>query len=275
MSSQANTSVHEIMPNLRKHTLRQQLSAGPIVGTFAAIPHPVAVEVAGSAGFDFLILDAEHSQLDRSGIENLLRAADAVGTSAIVRVPGSQPEWISSVLDAGASGVLVPRISTAAQARAVVAATRYPPIGERGVGPGRASHYGSRIPEYLQDANQTLLLAIQVESVEAVANIEEIAAVSGIDLIFIGPGDLSVSIAARPAPGLTLEAAVSKVIATCARHERPVGIFMADATQAQQWVSRGVRLLVIAADSMFLHAGATAAAAIGQAAKVGTQGPTS
>lgn len=127
------------------------------IGTFCAIPHPVAVEVIATAGFDFLCIDWEHSQIGRERIEDLVRAADVHGTPAMVRVPGHAPEWIAAALDAGAAGVLVPRISTAAQAKAAVSATRYPPLGERGVGPGRASGYGYRIPDYLASANESLV----------------------------------------------------------------------------------------------------------------------
>jgi 4-hydroxy-2-oxoheptanedioate aldolase len=246
----------------QKHSLRQDLARGPLIGTFAAIPHPVALEITAAAGFDFVIIDAEHAQIDRAGIENLVRAADVVGTGAIVRVPGLTSEWVSSALDAGAGGVLVPRVSTAAQARAAVAAMRYPPIGERGAGPGRASSYGVGLRQYLQTANDNLLLAIQVESAEAVANIDAIAQVPGVDVLFIGPGDLGVSLSVQPPGAPTLEEAIARVIAVCAGHGRTVGIFMPEAAHAQQWLSRGVKFLTIAADSMYLQAAAQAAATL-------------
>jgi len=164
------------------------------IGTFAAIPHPVAIEVTAASGVDFICIDWEHAQIGRERIEDLVRAADVHGVPAMVRVPGHEPESIAAVLDAGAAGVLVPRVSTAEQARAAVQATRYPPVGARGVGPGRAAAYGYRIPDYLASANENLLLAIQVETAEGLANIDAIAAVDGVDVIFIGPGDLSVSI---------------------------------------------------------------------------------
>ncbi len=185
-----------------------------VVGTFSAIPHPVAIEVTAAAGLDFLCIDWEHSQIGRERIEDLVRAADVHKVPAMVRVPGHTPEWIASVLDAGAAGVLVPRVSTAAQAKAAVMATRYPPVGERGVGPGRASAYGYRIPDYLKAANESLVLAIQVETAEGLANIDEIVKVEGVDVIFIGPGDLSVSINAMgPAGADKLNAAIEKITA--------------------------------------------------------------
>lgn len=102
-----------------------------LVGIFCAIPHPVAIEVSAAAGPDFLCIDWEHAQISRERIEDLIRAADVRQVPAMVRVPGHASEWTAAVLDAGAAGVLVPRISNAEQARAAVKATRFPPIGER------------------------------------------------------------------------------------------------------------------------------------------------
>ena len=118
----------------------------------------------------------------------------------MVRVPGHGPEAIAAALDSGARGVLVPRVSTAAQAAAGGARpSRYPPLGERGVGPGRAAGYGYRIFEYLAGANAEIVVAVQVETAEGLANVDAIAATEGVDVVFVGPGDLSVSIdAMRP-----------------------------------------------------------------------------
>ena len=125
------------------------LAKAKLIGTFAAIPHPVAVEVTARSGLDFLCIDWEHAQIARDTIENMVRASDVHHVPAMVRVPGHGQEAIAAALDSGAQGVLVPRVSTAAQALAAVKAARYPPLGERGVGPGRAAGYGYRIFEYL------------------------------------------------------------------------------------------------------------------------------
>ncbi|TIU55865.1 MAG: 4-hydroxy-2-oxovalerate aldolase, partial [Mesorhizobium sp.] len=164
------------------------ISRTNLVGPFAAIPHPVAVEVMASSGLDFLCIDWEHAQISRETIEAMVRAADVHRVPAMVRVPGHAPEAIQAALDSGAQGVLVPRVSTAEQAAMAVKASRYPPLGERGVGPGRAAGYGYRIPEYLAAANERIVVAVQVETAEGLANIEAIAAVDGVDLIFVGPG---------------------------------------------------------------------------------------
>lgn len=231
----------------------------PVFGTFAAIPHPVAIEVVASAGVDFVCIDWEHSQIGRERIEDLVRAADVHRVPAIVRVPGHAPEAIAAVLDAGAAGVLVPRVSTAEQARAAVQATRYPPLGARGVGPGRAAGYGYRIPDYLADANDRLMLAIQVETAEGLANISAIAEVEGVDVIFIGPGDLSVSIGAMGPDGASrLNAAIMTIADAAGKAGKTVGIFRPTPDDVGHWASAGIRFFLLASDAMFLG-GAVAA----------------
>jgi len=244
------------MQNLRQKCLNGE----PLIGTFAAIPHPVAIEVTAASGVDFLCIDWEHAQISRERIEDLIRAADAHDVPAIVRVPGHTPEAIAAALDAGAAGVLVPRVSNAAQAAAAVQATRYPPLGSRGVGPGRAAGYGYRIPDYLATANDSLLLAIQVETAEGLANIDEIAAVEGVDLIFIGPGDLSVSIDAMgPANAGKLNAAIESIASVARKAGRRVGIFRPSPGDVDQWAKSGISFFILASDTMFLGAGAAAA----------------
>jgi 4-hydroxy-2-oxoheptanedioate aldolase len=230
-----------------------------LVGSFAAIPHAVAVEVMALAGFDFLCIDWEHAQISRDAIENMVRAADIHGVPAMVRVPGHQPEAIAAALDSGAQGVLIPRISTAAQAQAAVKSSRYPPMGERGVGPGRASGYGYRIPEYLNEANARIVVAVQVETAEGFANIEEIAAVDGVDVIFVGPGDLSVSIDAFGPKGADkLNAAIRTIIGMTIAHDKTAGIFCASPQHISQWAAVGASFFVLASDTMFLGAGTAA-----------------
>ncbi|MFB9949675.1 HpcH/HpaI aldolase/citrate lyase family protein [Rhizobium puerariae] len=233
-----------------------------VIGTFAAIPHPVAIEVTAATGLDFLCIDAEHSQIDRELVENLVRASDAHRVPAMVRVPSHALEWIASALDAGAAGVLVPRVSTAAQAKAAVMATRYPPVGERGVGPGRASAYGYRIPDYLKAANESLVLSIQIETAEGFANVEEIVAVEGVDVIFIGPGDLSVSIDAMgPAGAEKLNAAITTITNAARKAGKAVGIFRPSAEDVGRWAEAGITFFMLASDTMFLGASLAAGAA--------------
>ncbi len=251
------------MSDFRRTCIEQKL----LIGTFATIPHPVAIEVTASSGVDFLCIDWEHSQISRERIEDLIRAADVHRVPAMVRVPGHAAEDIATVLDAGAAGVLVPRVSTAEQARAAVKATRYPPIGARGVGPGRAAAYGYRIPDYLAKANEELVLAIQVETAEGLADIADIAGVEGVDLIFIGPGDLSVSIDAMgPAGKEKLDTAIRTITKTALSAGRAVGIFRPSPDDVSAWSEAGISFFMLASDTMFL--GASVAAGV-DAAKQG------
>ncbi|RVD58273.1 4-hydroxy-2-oxovalerate aldolase [Mesorhizobium sp. M2D.F.Ca.ET.185.01.1.1] len=230
-----------------------------LIGSFAAIPHPVAVEVMAQSGLDFLCIDWEHAQISRDMIEAMVRAADVHRVPAMVRVPGHAPEAIQAALDSGAQGVLVPRVSTAAQAAFAVKASRYPPLGERGVGPGRAAGYGYRIPEYLAAANERIVVAVQVETAEGLTNIDAIATVDGVDLIFVGPGDLSVSIdAIGPAGADRLSEAIGTIIRATVRHGKTAGIFCASPQTVSRWASLGASFFVLASDTMFLGAGAAA-----------------
>ncbi|WAH60661.1 aldolase/citrate lyase family protein [Pseudomonas silvicola] len=243
------------MPYFKSRVMRKE----PVVGTFCGIVNASAVELTSTCGFDFLCIDAEHSPIDRAAAEGMIRAADVRGVPAIVRVPGLNAEAIASVLDSGAKGVLVPRVGTAEQALAAVKATRYPPYGERGVGPGRAAAYGASIGEYLGKAHDELLLAIQIETAEGLQNIEEIAAVEGIDVIFIGPGDLSVSLNAMgPENAARLNQAITTIIEVSERAGKVTGMFRMSADDVNDWRGFGVSFFVVASDTMFLAAGAQA-----------------
>ena len=230
-----------------------------LVGTFAAIPHPVAVEITAQSGFDFLCIDWEHAQISRDMIENLVRASDVHQVPAMVRVPGHGAETIAAALDSGARGILVPRVSSAAQAAAAVEAARYPPLGRRGVGPGRAASYGYRIPEYLAGANAELVVALQVETAEGLDNVDAIAATEGVDVVFVGPGDLSVSIdAIGPEHTDRLSRAIETIVASALAHGKAAGIFCTTPQAVGRWSAAGASFFILASDTMFLGAEAAA-----------------
>ena len=235
-------------------TLRSRLLAKDLlVGTFCAIPHPMTIEMVASTGWDFIVIDAEHTQINRGDLEPLLRAAQVAQTPALVRLPANDRIWISSVLDAGAAGILVPSVNSAAEARAAIAATRFPPLGTRGVGPGRASGYGARIEQTIAGANAEVVLAIQLETAEGLANVEEIAAVDGIDAIYIGPGDLAVSMGAMGPEGRpALIRAIKTITDSCQRHGRAAGIFNMTPDNLDESIKGGLTFLTLGSDSLFL-----------------------
>ncbi|HLQ88440.1 MAG TPA: HpcH/HpaI aldolase/citrate lyase family protein [Xanthobacteraceae bacterium] len=161
------------------------------IGLWMSLTSPFATEVVAGAGFDWILLDMEHSANDLPEIVHHLRAAQGGTAEPIVRVPWNEPVMVKRVLDVGAQSLLFPFVQSADEARRAVAATRYPPNGIRGVaGLTRATRYG-RIPDYFKRAEAEISVIVQVETRKAVAAIEEIAAVEGIDGIFIGPADLS------------------------------------------------------------------------------------
>ncbi|WP_150462846.1 HpcH/HpaI aldolase family protein [Nesterenkonia ebinurensis] len=237
---------------------RQRLLNGEsLVGTFCAIPHPAATEMVASAGFDFLCLDSEHAAIDRETAENMLRAASVWSIPALVRVAGNTPELIGAALDGGAAGVLVPRVNTAEEARAAVDASRYPPHGSRGAGPGRASSYGGGLSGYLGSANDDIVVAVQIESVEAVQHVAEIAAVEGLDMLFIGPGDLSVSLGATGGTEhdtKSLQDAISSVVEIAKQLSQNIGLFRLSTDDVAHWADLGVSLFIVSSESMMMMA---------------------
>ena len=166
------------------------------VGTWISIGHPSVAEMSASLGFDFLLIDTEHTTMSLETVENMVRAVDAAPgqTDAVVRVPWNDPVRIKRVLDIGVDGVMVPMIETAAEARDLVAATRYPPEGSRGIAAGRAADYGLHFEEYVRNADGSILTVVQIETGAGLANAGDIAAVDGVDALFVGPADLSGSL---------------------------------------------------------------------------------
>ncbi|MFH8739381.1 HpcH/HpaI aldolase/citrate lyase family protein [Streptomyces sp. NPDC017964] len=206
-------------------------NGNPLVGTFCTIPDPSVVEMVASSGFDFVCIDTEHSPVGRAGVESLVRAVDVAGRPALVRVADNRPELIAAALDSGAAGVVVPRIDTAADAERAVRATRYPPLGERGGYPGRASWFNQDLAGYMARANDDLLLVAQVENPAALGHAEAIAAVHGIDALYAAPGDLSVAIGAT---GQALESALRSVVRAARTHHRTAGLFQLDPGRIDQ-----------------------------------------
>lgn len=244
----------------RRSLKRRILGGEQVLGTFIQVPHPVVTEFVGRLGFDFLVIDGEHSALGPADLLGMLQAADHAGAPTLVRVAGNTAEHIAAALDAGAAGVIVPRVNGADEAARVVQRSLYPPDGARGLGPGRAAGYGTTIGSYRQSANQETVVSVQVETREAVDNLDAILATPGVDLIFLGPGDLSSHL--QLAGGMTdpqLEEILAVTIDRTLRAGRRAGIFAPDPASARRWFQRGASLVVIGSDLAFLAQGASAA----------------
>lgn len=230
--------------------LRAKLAKGAAVaGPFAKTCDPAFVEVVGRSGFDFIILDGEHGPQNPYSLQNLIRGAEVSGVCPIVRVD-TVGEIISRVLDVGAAGVQIPQITTRAEAEAAIAYAKFYPQGERGVCRYvRAANYSSMDKfSYFQEANENLVI-LQLEGQKALQNMEEILSVPGIDIIFIGPYDLSQSL------GLTgqvthpqVEEKMREIIAACKQQGIAVGTFSDTIENARKWREAGVQYLSYAAD---------------------------
>ena len=182
---------------MKPNRMKAKLGAGgPALGCSVMIPSPQIVEMLGHAGFDWVLLDCEHGSLGPADVELMAIAADAVGITAIARPRSNATADIQGVMDRGVMGVQVPHVNSAADAREVIAAVKYHPLGRRGLAAGtRAAVYDAHgtLAEYVHAANAATLIAVQLEEQAAIDNIDELLAVDGIDVFFIGPSDLSQS----------------------------------------------------------------------------------
>ncbi|WGX95305.1 HpcH/HpaI aldolase/citrate lyase family protein [Nocardioides sp. L-11A] len=238
--------------------LREKLAAGEVVySCYGMLVEPVWADLVGAAGFDMLVLDCEEVAGDNygAGIDHLVRATQAAGISSCVRVVENIPGAINRALNTGTNGIFVPHVRSAAEARSVVEAARYAPVGLRGAAPVvRGAGYGTRDwPDYYADAEDSLVF-IMVEDTEGVDNIEEIVKVPGIDGVMVGTWDLAVELG-RAQIGPThpeVSAHVDRVI------DATVGAGLAMAAQAWSpeatatYASRGCQLLFVSLDSLFL-----------------------
>ena len=237
-------------------SLRARLRAGDFpLGTFVASRDPAGCELLGQLGFDLLCIDGEHAAMGIETVERLVAAAGHAQAPAIVRIAGNDEVAIATTLDTGAQGVLVPRVESAEQALRALAAARYPPIGKRGLGPSRATRHGTQIGSYRASANDELLLAIQVETGEAVTRLDELLAVDGIDLYFVGPGDLACSLGIDDPASPELRATVAAVIERTRAAGRAAGVFAASAADAVAWRARGAQLVLLGSDLSWLAYG--------------------
>ncbi len=241
-------------------TLKEKLAAGAVVvGTFVKTPSPIVVEVLAMTPLDCLVLDAEHAPFDRAAIDGCIMAARAGGMDVLVRVASAAPEHILNALDCGATGVLVPHVRSAAEARQVVRMARYGAGGRGYAGSSRAAGYTTKpMATHLADSRATTVVVAQVEDPEAIDDIEAIAEVDGLDALFVGRADLTVAYAAAGQDDPRVVAALDAVCAAGRRHGRPTGLFLAREGDAPGWTDKGARLFLLASDHNFMLAGAAA-----------------
>lgn len=229
--------------------LLQRLRAGePALGVWCSLDSTASIEAVTSLDVDWITLDGEHGLIAAVACLPQLQAVRAPVT-ALVRLPAADPALAARVLDAGADGIVVPRVETAEQAAAMIAACRYPPAGRRGIGPHRASGYGTRIGDYLTHANERVAVIIQIESREAVDRCAQIAATDGLTAALIGPNDLAASLGhfgdlEHP----EVEEAIERVLAICREAGLPAAIYCRDGKQARARLEQGFAMVNVCGD---------------------------
>ena len=233
-----------------------------VVGPWITVPDAAIVEILGRTGFDFLLIDGEHAPFDNSSLRAALTACDNTPAEAVVRVRANEEPRIKLALDLGADGVLVPMVNSADDARRAVNAAKYPTLGSRGLGPWRAADYYRNYEGYIAGADDATALIIQIEHKDAVAAIDDIIAVEGIDAIFVGPADLTGSLghATNTTNDDTL-AAIKEGAAACRARNMPMGIDCITAEHITRWAALGFCFFTFTADIEYLDQGARAAVA--------------
>ncbi|HEY8489719.1 MAG TPA: aldolase/citrate lyase family protein [Dehalococcoidia bacterium] len=253
---------------MRPNRLRQIWAEGGVAyGCWLSIPSSFSAEVLAHQGFDWICVDTQHGVIDYQTSVTMLQAVSATETVPLVRVPWNEPGIIMKSLDAGAYGVIVPMVSSRAEAEAAAAACRYPPRGIRSFGPTRAAYYAGR--DYARHADDEVLCIVMIETAEALANLDEILSVPGVDAAYIGPSDLSLALGLPPRPDHDDERFVEakrRIVEACRRHGVVPGIH-ANAALAAKHAADGFRFILISSDVAALAAGAAgdlAAAAPGR-----------
>ena len=253
------------MPLRLDASFREALTGSPrpLIGMWACSGSPLVTEVAAGSGLDWLLIDMEHSANTLESTLVQLQVVAAYPITPVVRVPSNDPVSIKQVLDLGAQNIIVPMVSSAEEARAAVAATRYPPDGVRGVGSALArSARWNRVDGYLRDSSRHTSLTVQIETAAGVAAASEIAAVDGVDAVFVGPSDLSASmglLGQQTHPDVV--AAVEGVFAAVRAAGKPVGVNAFDPTAADAYITSGAAFVAVGADVALLARASEALAA--------------
>jgi 4-hydroxy-2-oxoheptanedioate aldolase len=253
----------QLRPTFRDRLVEHSGAGGrSLVGLWVCSGSPLVAEIFAGSGVDWLLIDMEHSANSLQSVMTQLQAVGGYPVTPVVRVPFGDDVALKQVLDIGAQNVLVPMVSTADQARELVAAVRYPPSGRRGVGSSLSrSARWNRVDGYLSHADEHVSLFVQVESAEAVANAAQIAAVDGIDGVFVGPADLAASLGVlgqQTHPDVL--AAVQTTFDAVRTTGKPVGVNAFDLDAAARYIENGAAFVAVAADVSMLARGSEALA---------------
>jgi 2-keto-3-deoxy-L-rhamnonate aldolase RhmA len=231
----------------------ERIRAGePLSAGWVSLGHPRVAEIVALAGYDFVIVDIEHTPMSLETLDDVVRAIELRGVPTVVRVPWNDPVELKRVLDIGVAGVMIPMVETAEAAGEAVDAMTYPPDGMRGVAGSRATSYGLEFAEYLENADADLVTILQIETLPGVENAGEISRVEGVDSLFVGPSDLSASLGV--AGDWDDEAVLGAIDDVLEASEVPVGSLAVTDEGIEQWVEQGFDWVIAGVDSRNLLA---------------------
>jgi 4-hydroxy-2-oxoheptanedioate aldolase len=233
--------------------IRQQVLSGELLtGTFLNLGSSLTVEIAGKSGLDWVLIDTEHGAGDFTELVHQLQAAESTPAAPIVRIAWNEVPRFKRVLDLGPSGVMVPYVNSVEEARQAVASMRYPPQGVRGVASfNRACGFGRGFAEYFATANENLLTVVQIETSQAVDQAQQIAAVEGVDVLFVGPMDLGVNMGTpRRFDDPEFCRALNQVVVACRQHGKSPGILLPSTERLEQVITEGFKFVALGSDGL-------------------------
>ena len=242
---------------MRRNAVKQDLQAGqPSVGTWLSLGSITAARFLARAGFAWLTVDMEHSLVGWETATNMFAAIADAGCTALLRVPSGRHDHIKRALDNGAHGIVVPMVNSREEALAAVAATKYPPRGNRSVGGSvHALNFGTTANDYYAHANEEILVVLQCEHIQAVENADAIFSVPGIDAIFVGPNDLAASMRGpdgRPPSGEETSRVMKHILETCRKHKVPAGLHCGTAEEVRVRIAEGWQFIAVASELRML-----------------------
>jgi len=243
---------------IRENTVKSKLNAREVtIGSVVSIPSSLVAEAMAQAGFDWLFIDMEHGILSLESVHSICQAVNTTSAVPIVRVPWNDPVYVKQVLETGALGVIFPMINSPEEAQLAVQSTRFPPDGIRGIGGQRAMGFGAWFQEYLEIANDLMLVVCQIEHIKAVERIDSILSVPGVDVAFIGANDLSASMGLR---GQREHPSVRDAMRRVEEAARKAGVVMGcaepGADQAKGRIAAGYRFVCVGHDAGILNSSA-------------------
>ena len=240
---------------MAKNSFKERLKNGEsLVGIFASLGSEIAAEVLGSSNIDYTLIDMEHAPNDLRNVVNQMQAIKATGGECLVRIPVLDHIYAKRLLDAGATTIMFPQINNINDAKNAVKSVKYPPIGIRGIaGATRANNFGREV-NYVEIADEKICVICQIESLEACKNVKDIASTDGVDLLFVGPGDLSADMGLiKDRNAKEVKEMAFKVLKNANECNKPCGIMVSNITEAKEMLQLGFKVIAVTTDLVLLR----------------------